>query len=233
LARRPRLVHRPWFIAGAGATAAAYLRAVARTGRFEEIFDPTTVATVAGDTPVVGAFWHQRILMIPALWRRMQLRAGHDRPVAAIVSAHGDGELIARTLARLGVEGVRGSTSRGGTRAARAALEASARGRALAVVVDGPRGPHAHVHPGAVFLAKATGAPLVPITFAVDRKLHAPSWDRLLIPLPFARGRFVTGEPLHLGADAGRRELEAARLELARRLRLLNEAADAPFGGER
>lgn len=229
MARR-RLVHQPWFVATAGTLAASYLRAVDDLGRWDEAFDPETVALFAGGQPVIAAFWHQRTLGVPRAWHRLQRCAGVQRSATAIVSEHGDGELIARTLGRMGIEQIRGSTRRGGARAARQACDAVARGQSLAVVVDGPRGPHAHVHGGATFLAKATGCPLVPTTFAVAHGLQARSWDRMLVPLPFTRGRYHVGAPLYVAPDADRAALEAARAELSRRLDALNAEADAAFG---
>jgi hypothetical protein len=227
---RRRLVHRPWFVATAGTLAAGYLRGVDAAGRWREVFDPQTVAVLASGRPVIAAFWHQRTLGVPMMWRRIQRRAGVQSPATAIVSEHGDGELIARTLGRLGIGRIRGSTRRGGARAARRARDAVARGHSLAVVVDGPRGPHAHVHGGALFLARATGIPLVPVTFAVAHGLQAPSWDRLLVPLPFTRGSYVVGPPLSVAPDTDRAGLEDARRELCRRLHTLNAEADAAFG---
>jgi hypothetical protein len=230
LVARRRLVHRPWFVATTGTLAATYLRAVDHVGRWDEAFDPETVAVVASGRPVIAAFWHQRTLGVPQAWHRLQRRAGADGAADAIVSEHGDGELIARTLARLGIGQIRGSTRRGGARAARLARDAVARGHCLAVVVDGPRGPHAHVHGGATFLAKATGCPLVATTFAVAHGLQARSWDRMLVPLPFTRGRYHVGPPLYVAPDADRAALEEARAELSRRLYALNAEADATFG---
>ena len=229
MARR-RLVHRPWFVATTGTLAAGYLRVVDAVGRWDEAFDAETVAVFASGVPVISAFWHQRTLGVPPAWRRLQRHAGVERSATAIVSEHGDGELIARTLAKLGIGQIRGSTRRGGARATRRAREVVARGHSLAVVVDGPRGPHAHVHGGATFLAKTTGCPLVPTTFAVAHGLQASSWDRMLVPLPFTRGRYHVGAPLYVAPDADRTALEDARAELSRRLHALNAEADAAFG---
>lgn len=229
MARR-RLVHQAWFVAAAGTLAANYLRAVDGLGRWDEAFDPETVAVFAAGRPVIAAFWHQRTLGVPRAWHRLQRCAGVHRSATAIVSEHGDGELIARTLGRMGIAQIRGSTRRGGARAVRQACDVVARGHSLAVVVDGPRGPHAHVHGGATFLAKATGCPLVPTTFAVAHGLQARSWDRMLVPLPFTRGRYHVGAPLYVAPDADRAALETARAELSRRLHALNAEADAAFG---
>jgi lysophospholipid acyltransferase (LPLAT)-like uncharacterized protein len=233
LAKRRRLVHRPWFTAAAGGLAAAYLRTVDTTGRWDEAFDDDLLAHLAADRPIIGVFWHQRILAVPPLWRRLRRRTGFGGRAVAIVSTHGDGELVARTLAPFDIAALRGATRRGGARAARTARAAVAEGASLAVVVDGPRGPHGHVHAGAIYLARATGAPLVPVTFAVARGVRASSWDRLLVPLPFTRGRYHAGAPLWVAADADEPALEAARLDLAARLHDFNAAADEAFGRRR
>lgn len=233
MAKRPRLVHRPWFVAAASTLGARYLRGVDALARWETAFDPAIVAARRRGEPIIAAFWHQRTLGIPAAWRRLNRAAACDGEADAIVSEHGDGELIACTLAKLGIGGIRGSTRRGGARAAKLARAAVARGHSLAVVVDGPRGPHGHVHGGAVFLAKATGRPLVPVTFAVARGVQARSWDRMLVPLPFGRGCYHAAAPLHVPPDADRGTLEELRVELSRRLYALNAEADAAFGIER
>lgn len=223
---RRRLVHRPWFVAIASALAAAYLRLVARTTRWETEFDPATLAVLGSGRGGIGVFWHQRLLGVPALWHRLARASAIEHTcVAAIVSLHGDGELIARTLDRLGVPPIRGSTNRGGAAVARDAQRRLEGGQSLAVVVDGPRGPHGHVHRGALFLARRTGRPIVPLTYAVSHGLQAGSWDRLLIPLPFGRGRLRAGPPTFVCGDGGEACSASLSADLQRWL-LENAAAD-------
>ncbi len=183
---------------------------------------------LAGGEGGIGVFWHQRLLGLPILWRQLQDRAGVDFPWAAIVSQHGDGELIARTLQRFGGAMLRGSTGRdGAAMAARAGRVMLDRGGCIAVVVDGPRGPHGRVHPGAAHLARASGRPVVPLTFAVERGFQARSWDRLLVPLPFGRGCFHAGAPI--AVPRGAPSLDAYSGEIGRALHDLNARADAAF----
>jgi len=59
--------------------------------------------------------------------------------------------------------------------------------------------------------------------WAVDRYWRASGWDRLIIPKPFARGRFIIGDPIYLD-DIGKDQLEQARSQLET---ALNHQADA------
>ncbi len=102
----------------------------------------------------VLAFWHGRILPMTFFFR--------DRGIVAITSENFDGEWIARILARFGYGTARGSSSRNAKAAARQLVRDVRAGRPTAFTLDGPRGPAREAKPGAVWLAGATGAPLLP-----------------------------------------------------------------------
>ena len=166
------------------------------------------------------AFWHGRILPATYYFRR--------RGIVVITSENFDGEWIAGIIERFGYGTARGSTSRGGAQGA-AAADARHGGRAgpPAFTVDGPRGPARVAQPGAVWLAKATGNPVLPFHLEADRHWTLNSWDRTQIPKPFATVAIAIGEPFDVAADAGESELEAARKNLEDRLALLEERARA------
>ena len=231
---RPRLVHRAPVTAAISLATASYLRLVARTTRWRETFDPEARAIAARGEGAVYAFWHQRLLLMPRVWTSICAAAATPpREFAAIVSRHGDGELIARTLGRLGIPQIRGSTRRGGAQALRQATALVRRGGVLGVVVDGPRGPHGHVHPGALFVASKLRIPVVPVTYAVAWGVQAGSWDRLLVPVPGGRGVLAVGTPIAAPDVGDTAALAAARDELATALASLNTAADAALGVSR
>jgi lysophospholipid acyltransferase (LPLAT)-like uncharacterized protein len=102
-----------------------------------------------------------------------------------------------------------------------------AAGRPAAFTIDGPRGPARVAQPGAVWLAKATGNPVLPFHVEASRYWTLNSWDRTQIPRPFATVAMAIGEPLHVASDTGDGELEAARQTLERRLQKLEERARA------
>ncbi len=149
---------------------------------------------VAG--PCVVALWHGDQLPLIALHRGMGM--------VALASLSTDGERVARVLARLGYPCIRGSTSRGGVGALRAARTALRAGGRPVFTVDGPRGPRHHVAPGAAAVARSAGVPLVWATVEAGG-WRAASWDRFLVPWPFARVRirYRVEDPAPAGAAGG------------------------------
>jgi lysophospholipid acyltransferase (LPLAT)-like uncharacterized protein len=172
----------------------------------------------SGRQPVMG-FWHGRILPATYYFRR--------RGIVVITSENFDGEWIARIIERFGYGTARGSTSRGGVKALIQLKREMAAGRPAGFTLDGPRGPARVAQPGAVWLARETGNPLLPFHLEASRHWTLRSWDRTQIPKPFSTVALVVGEPLEVPAEANDDQLEAARLELERRLGVLEERAVA------
>lgn len=169
--------------------------------------------------PVIYAIWHGRMLLLPALY-------GRTHRVCVLASRSRDGELVARFVRRFGFETVRGSTTRGGSEALRRLARLVRQGREVAVLPDGPLGPRGVVQPGAIALARMTGAPIVPLTFSAHPAWRLRSWDEFLIPKPFARGVVCFAPPLSVPSDADRSRQEALRKELEVQLTELTRRAD-------
>ena len=170
----------------------------------------------SGRQPIM-AFWHGRILPATLFFRR--------RGIVVITSENFDGEWIAGIIERFGYGTARGSTSRGGRRALLQLFRDMAAGKPAAFTIDGPRGPAKVAQLGAVWLAKATGNPVLPFHIEADRFWTANSWDRTLVPKPFANVAIAIGAPLEVAGDAGEDGLEAARQELEARLQALEMRA--------
>jgi lysophospholipid acyltransferase (LPLAT)-like uncharacterized protein len=188
--------------------ASPLLAALCRTYRWKisgaEHYDGVLAS---GRQPIL-ALWHGRIL--PGL------HYFRNRGIVVITSRNFDGEWIARILRRFGFGTARGSTSRGGAGALVQLRRDLASGRPVAFTVDGPRGPARAVQPGAVFLAGATGHPIVPYHIESDRHWTLRSWDRTQIPKPFATVALAIGEPLIVPATtAGVLEKERVALDAA------------------
>lgn len=133
------------------------------------------------------AFWHSRVLMMP-----MAFVGWHGR---MLISEHRDGAFIADAVALLGIQSARGSSTRGGARAALSMLRAAQRdGCDLGVTPDGPKGPAEVVKPGIAQLALKAGYPVLPVSYASRRHRRMRSWDRFYLPLPFCRGVVVYGD---------------------------------------
>jgi lysophospholipid acyltransferase (LPLAT)-like uncharacterized protein len=166
--------------------------------RFDEI-------RAAGHQPIMS-FWHGRILPATYYFRR--------RGIVVITSENFDGEWIAGIIERFGYGTARGSTSRGGARALLRMSRELAAGHAVGFTVDGPRGPARVSQPGAVWLAKASGHPVLPFHCEADRSWTMNSWDRTQIPRPFATVAISIGPPFYVPREADDAAIEQARQRL-------------------
>jgi lysophospholipid acyltransferase (LPLAT)-like uncharacterized protein len=174
-------------------------------------------AIVAGGRQPVMAFWHGRILPATYYFRR--------RGIVVITSENFDGEWIAGIIERFGYGTARGSTSRGGRKALLQLTRDLAAGKPAGFTLDGPRGPARVAQPGAIWLSKATGNPVLPFHLEATRHWTLNSWDRTQIPKPFSTVAIAMGEPFQVAADASDDVLERARVMLEGRLQVLESRA--------
>jgi hypothetical protein len=202
----------PFFISGA-------LRLLAWTVRIRYVDADELFARWQCGEQLIVAFWHNRVVMMPIAHR--------SRKVCIMSSQSRDGEIATRALARWGIRSVRGSATRGGASGFLQLVRAYRDGYDLAVVPDGPRGPRYVVKPGIIHLARATGAPIFPVSYAATRRCQLRTWDRLIIPLPFARVAYVAGEPLLVPRHASDADVETLRRELEARLNRVTDTAEA------
>ncbi len=205
------------------AAAVGYLRLVWKTGRWRWVgrHHGETLA-VQGRMPVL-CFWHARMLMMAPAWP-----AG--RKIHMLGSAHRDGRLIARVIARFGISSVIGSTSRGAATGLRAMAALLRKGECVAITPDGPRGPPMRAQIGVASIAKLGLAPVLPVSFSIDRGVELGSWDRMLLPLPFGRGVIIVGAPIEVAPDADATALEQARQEIEDALNEISREADRLCG---
>src|SRR5947207_10821572 len=172
----------------------------------------------SGRRPIM-AFWHGRILSATYFFRR--------RGIVVITSENFDGEWIAGIIERFGYETARGSTSRGARRALLQLTRDIAAGKPVGFTLDGPRGPAGVAQPGAVWLAKATGNPVLPFHLEASRHWTLKSWDRTQIPKPYATVALAVGRPIDVPSDADDAAQEALCRELEGRLHALETRARA------
>lgn len=196
--------------------------------RFRVVGDDRARQLVADGTPLILTFWHAGIFTV--IWYLQRLsRAG--ALVTYLVSPSVDGELAVRMLSRIGARSVRGSATRSGVKAMRELYRSIARENGSPVVLpDGPQGPRHHCKPGSLLLAGLSGAPIQPIGCAARWAWQLPTWDRLLLPLPFSRVVITFGEPYRIPRGLDEDELEARRVELEQALLELDHAAATAAG---
>lgn len=222
---RRRLLQTSWVISLIAALAYAIMELVYWTNRWRVVGDDFIRARWDAGQPAIICFWHNRLFMMCRCWRR-------GAKAKMLISQHRDGVLIAKTISHYDVGTIEGSTSRGASAALRGLIAATEAGVSIGITPDGPRGPRYHVAPGAVYLAKVTGLPIVPVTVATSRRKMLRSWDRFLINLPFGRGVYYWGEPIYVTADSDDTALEIARQKLETAMRNLSAAADRAVGYE-
>ena len=167
--------------------------------------------------PVLVCLWHGKMLL--------PIYAHRNENIVAMVSEHGDGEAIARTVERIGYKTVRGSSKRGGSRAFKAMLRLMRQGRTCAILPDGPTGPRHQLKPGAALLALRTEAVILPITFAAQHPIVINSWDRFTLWLPFSKVELIYGRPFKVTRDPAR----DWKTIIEERMNRLEAQADAIF----
>ncbi|MDR1727063.1 MAG: lysophospholipid acyltransferase family protein [Acidobacteriota bacterium] len=168
----------------------------------------------AGKRPIL-AFWHGRIFLASYYFR--------NRGIVVMTSRHRDGDYIAEVIRRLGYEAARGSSTRGGHGATRAALEAVSGGKDIGFAIDGPRGPRYVAKRGATYIAWKSGHPVVPFGVSAQRRWTLGSWDHFQIPAPFSRALVEIGEPIYVDAAAPKERLAEYDRRLQRELDALRD----------
>lgn len=193
---------RRWEAAAIGTAGYPVVALLGHTLRWRvEGLDHLEAVARAGRQPVL-AFWHGRILPATYYFR--------NRGIWVMSSENFDGEWMGRIIRRFGYKKAPGSTSRGGRRALVLMKRAMDQGEPAGFTLDGPRGPAGRAQRGAVWLAAATGNPLVPFHIEARRCWTLGSWDRAQIPRPFSQMGLVIGEPIEVPreiADANIDEL--------------------------
>lgn len=174
----------------------------------------------ARDESFVAAVWHRNLIIAAPIFP--------SRQVLVPVSRSRDGDLTVAVLEKLGFDQPpRGSSSRGAASVLRRIIRFLEQGRLVAVLADGPRGPSRQVKLGVLGAARASGQPLLPVGMSARPCLRLGSWDRALLPLPFATVIVAYGDPFHVPKSTHRRDLEALRRRLEERLEGLTDDLDA------
>lgn len=209
-----------------------YIRLVDATSRWTVVGRAHVGEAEAAGKGVILAFWHGRLLMAAAIRRET------DRRVYMLISAHRDGEIIARGVSGFGVDFIRGSAAnpdkpgknKSGASAIAQMLGALEEGAIVGFTPDGPRGPGERAKPGVIRLAQMSGAPIIPAAYSVSRGKRLSTWDRFLLAAPFSKGYYVAAAPIHVPADADGQAREDLRKQLEAALTAVTAEADRRAG---
>ncbi|MCX8133056.1 MAG: DUF374 domain-containing protein [Roseococcus sp.] len=223
-----RLTRHPAVLAVATRLIGAYLAFVYRTARWELLGYDAAAERFRAEGRAILAFWHETLPLMP--WLMLEVRRrGLAESAHVLVSSSRDGALIGRIVGRFGLRLAIGSSSRhGGSGLVQLArlLEA---GEVVAITPDGPRGPRRQPAPGVAELAALSGAPVFPVGARMRPALGLSSWDRMELPLPFARAAMVIGPAIAVPPGGGGAALPA----IAAALDAACDAADGRLGRTR
>ena len=180
-----------------------------RTLRYE-IDDRAGVVGKPADRNYIGALWHNRLLIFPFVLRRFF----SNRHGAALISASRDGDLLADAITRFGFDVVCGSSSRLGASAILQLADVLASGGDVVITPDGPRGPAYELGPGIIYLAQKSRAAVLPVNMEYSSCWRLKSWDRFILPRPFAKICVIIGQPHRVRSTNTVDDFEAERLRL-------------------
>lgn len=224
-----RVLKSPFLQAVLAWLAARYVGLIRRTTRWSQEMPPATRAVFDERQPMVACFWHGRMLVMRQAWQ--------DEPgrFHMLISGHRDGAFIARAMRNIGCSVITGSGTgpdKGGRQALKQMQAVLAEGGVVGITPDGPRGPLMRAKGGAIAVAQASGAPIVPVSGSVRRGRRFASWDRFLLPWPGNRGVLLFGEPIEVPAESRLEEIERLRRHLESELIRLTREADRRCGRE-
>ena len=172
--------------------------------------------------PGIAVTWHNRLMFFPLMFPK---RLRHC--TSAVISASRDGQYVADLMNWMGVESIRGSSSKKGMNALNGAIRALESKRYVAFTPDGPRGPRYHMSSGPIYLASRFQVPVYPVAINYSSYWELKSWDRFQIPKPFAKVTLVIGEKILIPADLSEEEAEHWRTVVENKLKEIAEVKDA------
>jgi lysophospholipid acyltransferase (LPLAT)-like uncharacterized protein len=185
------------------------IRAYCRTFRVRTVNDAPWREYLQKGGCLLFPCWHQQVFPTLAYIRNFR-----DLSPPLMISLSNDGDIGAGIVRRVGWTPVRGSSSKGGMKALKRMIREIRRARMAGHIVDGPRGPAGVIKPGTISLALAARAAIVPVSISADRAWFFNSWDRFMLPKPFAEIRFVFGEMIQLNDTRGKTDVEGWRRHL-------------------
>ncbi|MDQ2987380.1 MAG: lysophospholipid acyltransferase family protein [Armatimonadota bacterium] len=178
--------------------------------------------SIPGGKIVAG--WHGRSFLAPLRWKNLGWYV--------LVSNSSDGEIMARLFTKFGFNVLRGSTGRGGARAAVDCVRILREGGTLLYSPDGPRGPSHVLGEGTIWLAQKGRAKVIPAGSSASRRKLLKNWDRYQVPMPFARGILVLGTPVDVPERLSEERFEAVRLQAEAAVDSAEAVAEGIMGHE-
>ncbi len=209
----------PWVRRALGGFTTGLIRLVKTSTHWTTINAEAAQAAWRGEKPVIVAFWHNRLALMPYCWPS-------KAPFHMLISGHTDGQLIAKAIGAFGISTIAGSSTRGGGGAMRDLIRKLKAGESVGITPDGPRGPSQIAQNGVVALARLSGAAILPAAVSVSNRRRLNTWDKLIIGLPFGKGVMVWGDPIVVPRDCDDAMVETLRQRVEAEMNRVSIAAD-------
>jgi lysophospholipid acyltransferase (LPLAT)-like uncharacterized protein len=202
-----------------------------RTARIRYVGEERLQAMLKEHGAVVPVCWHQHLLLCArytATWRlkRLGINMGY------LISPSLDGEAPTMVARLYGGQVVRGSSTYTGSQAVRALYkQLKAEKLSPLITPDGPRGPRFEFKGGALTLAQLCGVPVVPLAYAARPAKVLRTWDKFVLPMPFAKVVIAIGEPLLPPRKMTQEEMTRLQATMAERMQETYREARAALDG--
>ncbi|CAI3937878.1 Uncharacterized conserved protein [Commensalibacter communis] len=184
----------------------AYLKLALKTTRWQLDIDAEAypLLTCRYGEPALVVLWHEYLTLGSRLWW-WGLSQNPELQFYVLISRNREGRLISQLIHPWQIQTVQGSSNKrgqdkGGAAAFRELLKLTKMGHVIAITPDGPRGPRRQCHEGILKLALLSKRKIVPMG-ASCRSFRLNTWDKLLIPLPFGKGKIICGKPMMVTRD--------------------------------
>lgn len=155
--------------------------------------------------PAIFVFWHGRSMMLSPIVTRFGIRG------YAVASRHRDGRMMAKLQRMFGLKPIYGSTSEGGVSVLRQGVKIIRKGGMVCLSPDGPGGPSLRLQDGALYFAKMTGAPIIPVCFSCSRSWFQDRWDKYLVAKPFSKITCNVADPIFIDTKLSKEGFEKER----------------------
>ncbi len=222
--QKRKLLHSAFVVSVLAFIAKMYITFVYKTTKWEFVGKEKYNQIMEKEKNAILLLWHGRIFMMPFIWNL-------KFPVSVLVSPHNDGRIIANIFHQMGVETVDGSSNENALGAALGILKTLKKGKSIALVPDGPRGPRMRMTESPIYFAAKTGKPIIMATYSMSNaKVVKKSWDKFMIPRPFSKGIFIMSEPFYVKKDISQEETNQLKLTLEQTLNTLTANADTLMG---
>lgn len=221
---KEREIRTNWKMRALGTLVGWVMRSYAVTLRMEVVDLCGFTDRAKHRSPLIWCIWHSRIAGTLMSRRRIfPWRKG-----VALTSASHDGAALAAVALVLGLEVVRGSSSRRGSKALREMVQTVRKGLDVAVTPDGPRGPRYRLSPGLIKLAQVTRAPVMGVHVHYSRAIRLKTWDRFVVPLPLSKLTIIFDELLDVPRKLDDDAFESKRVEAENMMRAGVDDLDLP-----